>query len=349
MDPDDFIRDKGLEGFERLRKYDAAEYRMLRARDGLDLTTQDGMTQYALKCCEILKKVSDPIVMENHLRQLALQTGYDREILLRQIGVATHSEAPQTAAICAARYKSARRRCGAGGARAADAVIHRRAPAGNAKGGGFLPQVCAAMRRHGCSAEGLRQAFVETASGCRSAQRALVQALNYAPLPDSHEEKLELAQNEPEHYTQARACAERMAEIEAEIKTADANRKRELYTQNASHIKGFGGLTGRKEWPVLNKSAANMEAVKARISELIESGKSKGVLTYKEIVDSLGDIEMDSEQFDRVLDTLNGLNIEVIKDDAIPDAKLTDEPEPRKRSTYPCPRASPSTIRCACI
>ena len=80
----------------------------------------------------------------------------------------------------------------------------------------------------------------------------------------------------------------------------------------------------------MNKSAANMEAVKARISELIESGKSKGVLTYKEIVDSLGDIEMDSEQFDRVLDTLNGLNIEVIKDDAIPDAKLTDEPEPEE-------------------
>ena len=45
----------------------------------------------------------------------------------------------------------------------------------------------------------------------------------------------------------------------------------------------------------MNKSAANMEAVKARISELIESGKSKGVLTYKEIVDSLGDIEMDSD------------------------------------------------------
>ena len=80
----------------------------------------------------------------------------------------------------------------------------------------------------------------------------------------------------------------------------------------------------------MNKSAANTEAVKARISELIESGKSKGVLTYKEIVDSLGDIEMDSEQFDRVLDTLNGLNIEVIKDDAIPDAKLTDEPEPEE-------------------
>ena len=76
----------------------------------------------------------------------------------------------------------------------------------------------------------------------------------------------------------------------------------------------------------MNKTAANVETMKARISELIEAGKSKGVLTYKEIVELLGDIELDSEQFDRILDTLSGLNIEVIKDDAIPEAELNAEP-----------------------
>ena len=77
----------------------------------------------------------------------------------------------------------------------------------------------------------------------------------------------------------------------------------------------------------MNKTAVNMEAMKARINELIETGKSKGMLTYKEIVELLGDIEMDSEQFDRVLDTLSGLNIEVIKDD-VPDAVIAEtEPE----------------------
>jgi len=79
----------------------------------------------------------------------------------------------------------------------------------------------------------------------------------------------------------------------------------------------------------MNKTAANMEAMKARISELIETGKSKGMLTYKEIVEQLGDIEMDSEQFDRVLDTLSGLNIEVIKDD-VPEASLTADSEPEE-------------------
>ena len=77
----------------------------------------------------------------------------------------------------------------------------------------------------------------------------------------------------------------------------------------------------------MNKKAANIEAMKVRISELIETGKSKGVLTYKEIVEMLGDIELDSEQFDRILDTLNGLNIEVIKEDAIPEATLSTEAE----------------------
>ena len=76
---------------------------------------------------------------------------------------------------------------------------------------------------------------------------------------------------------------------------------------------------------MVNKTAANVEMVKARISELIETGKSKGILTYKEILETLGDLEMDSEQFDRVLDTLSGLNIEVLKDDAIPEAQITED------------------------
>ena len=60
----------------------------------------------------------------------------------------------------------------------------------------------------------------------------------------------------------------------------------------------------------------------ARVHELIETGKSKGVLTYKEIVELLGDVELSPEQFDRILDTLSGLSIDVVKDDAIPEADI---------------------------
>ena len=71
----------------------------------------------------------------------------------------------------------------------------------------------------------------------------------------------------------------------------------------------------------------NAEAMKSRVRELIETGKAKGVLTYKESVELLGDIELDSDQFNRILDTLSSLNIEVIKDEPMPEPDLSKQEE----------------------
>lgn len=97
MDPDDFIRSKGPEGFQALRKLDPFEYRLLRAKDEYDLSTQEGRTQYALQSCNILKKVKNPVELENHVARLIHDTGFDREVLMRQIGVdvAIAAAAPQ--------------------------------------------------------------------------------------------------------------------------------------------------------------------------------------------------------------------------------------------------------------
>jgi len=72
----------------------------------------------------------------------------------------------------------------------------------------------------------------------------------------------------------------------------------------------------------LSKANPSAEVMTARVHELIETGKAKGVLTYKEIVELLGDVELSPEQFDRILDTLSGLSIDVVKDDAVPEADL---------------------------
>ena len=97
MDPDEYVRKNGAEGFESLRPMPPAEYRMLRAADGVDLSTQDGRTQYAIACCSILRKVSNPVELENYLNKLSVQTGFDREVLLRQIGtVSSPAEGKQT-------------------------------------------------------------------------------------------------------------------------------------------------------------------------------------------------------------------------------------------------------------
>ena len=86
MDPDDFIKANGLEGFNALTKLGGVEYRMLRAKDDLDISTQQGMTEYALRSCAIIRGVKNPIEAENYLRKLANETGYERDLLARQVG-----------------------------------------------------------------------------------------------------------------------------------------------------------------------------------------------------------------------------------------------------------------------
>lgn len=95
MDPDDFIRAKGVEGFNSLRKLDPFEYRLIRAKDDIDLSTQEGRTRYALEGCNILKKVKNPVELENHVARLMHDTGFDRDVLLRQIGVNVATAAPE--------------------------------------------------------------------------------------------------------------------------------------------------------------------------------------------------------------------------------------------------------------
>ena len=66
----------------------------------------------------------------------------------------------------------------------------------------------------------------------------------------------------------------------------------------------------------------NSELISNRIRELIETGKGKNALTLKEITEQFSDCEMEPEQFDKILDTLSELNIEVVKEADLP------EPEP---------------------
>ena len=53
---------------------------------------------------------------------------------------------------------------------------------------------------------------------------------------------------------------------------------------------------------------------KNAIKELIEQGKVKGKLTTKEITDALEELDFDVEQMDKLYDTLEGNNIEIIED-----------------------------------
>ena len=86
LDPDEFIRRDGIEGFEKLPALTPESYRMGRLRTQYDLSTQEGRTDYAKACAPILQKL-EPVERENHLQELVVQTGFSREVLLAQIGV----------------------------------------------------------------------------------------------------------------------------------------------------------------------------------------------------------------------------------------------------------------------
>jgi RNA polymerase primary sigma factor len=61
------------------------------------------------------------------------------------------------------------------------------------------------------------------------------------------------------------------------------------------------------------------------LDELYEYGKSKGTLTYKEIMDRLMELQMDSDQLDRVLETLDAYGVSVVNDFAEDTVSISDD------------------------
>ena len=87
LDPDEFIRQRGLEAFQAIRPISAVTFRMQRLRLQFDLATQEGRTEYAKACAGVLNKVRDPVDLENYLETLSVETGFSRDVLTAQIGV----------------------------------------------------------------------------------------------------------------------------------------------------------------------------------------------------------------------------------------------------------------------
>lgn len=95
LDPDEFIRRDGPEGFARLPAITPETYRMRRLKEEFDMSTQDGRTGFAKACAPLLKDL-DPIDQENLLQTLMVQTGFSREVLYRQVEMAPSKPVPET-------------------------------------------------------------------------------------------------------------------------------------------------------------------------------------------------------------------------------------------------------------
>ena len=63
-----------------------------------------------------------------------------------------------------------------------------------------------------------------------------------------------------------------------------------------------------------------------KLAELIEKGKKKGKLSSSELLDVLEDMELGTDQMDKIYDTLENLGVETVGEDYIPDLADTIEP-----------------------
>jgi RNA polymerase primary sigma factor len=71
----------------------------------------------------------------------------------------------------------------------------------------------------------------------------------------------------------------------------------------------------------------SVENKKQIIKDLLERGKKKGMLSYKEIMDTLEEIELDPEQIEKVYENIENLGIEITGDieEELEELKLEEE------------------------
>jgi RNA polymerase primary sigma factor len=81
-----------------------------------------------------------------------------------------------------------------------------------------------------------------------------------------------------------------------------------------------------------NEEIKDIDSKLNKIKTLIDRGKAKGVLTYKEIMDMLEDVELEPEQIEKIYENFESLGIDVI-DDSI----KAQQPEGEISSIEPVP------------
>ena len=84
LDPDEYIRKYGMEGFQSLPAVSPAVYRLRRLKEQYDLSSRDGKIAYTREAAKIVSPL-DPVERETCLRDLSVETGFPREILLEQM------------------------------------------------------------------------------------------------------------------------------------------------------------------------------------------------------------------------------------------------------------------------
>ncbi len=84
MDPDDFIRKEGPEGFNRLPVLTPEAYRIRRLREEQDLSSREGKVAYARQVVSIIAGL-DPLERDGYIQDLTVATGFSRQVIQEQL------------------------------------------------------------------------------------------------------------------------------------------------------------------------------------------------------------------------------------------------------------------------
>ncbi len=85
LDPDELIRQRGLDAFEALTPMAPTRFRLMRLEKISDFDTDEGRVKYVKEACALLSSVSDPVEIEVYLRQISRKSGFDREVIVAQL------------------------------------------------------------------------------------------------------------------------------------------------------------------------------------------------------------------------------------------------------------------------
>lgn len=86
-DPDEIIKKYGAQRFRDIINGAAndTEYRLLRARQGIDLSTDDGKVKYLSAAAEILAEIGSPVEVDVYASRLAHELGVDKLAIQSQV------------------------------------------------------------------------------------------------------------------------------------------------------------------------------------------------------------------------------------------------------------------------
>lgn len=93
------------------------------------------------------------------------------------------------------------------------------------------------------------------------------------------------------------------------------NEQQEIVSGTAIAISAEKFAAGKAEIMKMLEGVAGAE----KLGDLIERGKKKGKLSSSELLDVLEDMDLGSEQMDKIYDVLENLGIETAGEDYLPD------------------------------